>query len=259
MLKPRITPCLLIRNKGLVKTLRFKPYKYIGDPINAVKIFNEKDADELIVLDIDATSKGLEPDFSVIKKLAAECQMPLCYGGGIKTVKDALHIIKLGVEKVAISSAFIDNHNLLSQIIKEVGSQSVVVVIDVKKTLFGRYEVFINNGNEGTGHSPIDLAQKAEELGAGEVVINSIDNDGVMGGYDLSLASELRKSVNIPISIMGGAGSLKHMEELIKLCGVVGAIAGSLFIFKGSLRAVLINYPSYADKSKMFKDSAEIS
>jgi len=259
MLQPRIIPCLLIRNKGLVKTLKFKPYKYIGDPINAVKIFNEKDADELIVLDIDATSRSLEPDFSVIKKLAAECQMPLCYGGGIKTVKDALNIIKLGVEKVAISSAFIKKHNLLSQIVKEVGSQSVVVVIDVKKTLFGNYEVYIKNGNEGTGHSPMDLAKKAEEFGAGEVVINSINNDGVMNGYDLSLASELRKSVNIPISIMGGAGNLKHMEELIKICGVVGAIAGSFFIFKGPLRAVLINYPSCSDKSKIFKDSAEIS
>lgn len=258
MLLPRIIPCLLIRNKGLVKTKKFKPHKYIGDPINAVKIFNEKDADELIVLDIDATSKGLEPDFSTIKKIAAECQMPLCYGGGVKTVNDVLHIVKLGVEKVAISSAFVMDHNLLSKIINEVGSQSVVVILDVKKNMLGRYEVFINNGNKCTGHSPIDLAKKAEKLGAGEVIINSIDNDGLMSGYDLVLATKLRESVNIPISFMGGAGNLEHVEELIKVCGVMGAIAGSLFVFKGSLSAVLINYPSNTEKNKIFEGLRDI-
>jgi imidazole glycerol-phosphate synthase subunit HisF len=259
MLFPRITPCLLIRNNGLVKTVKFKPFKYIGDPINAVKIFNEKEADELIVLDIDASAKGLEPDFSLIKKLAAECQMPLCYGGGIKTLEHATRIIKLGVEKVAISSAFIENPNLLIEIITEIGSQSGVVILDVKKTILGKYEVYVNNGNTSTGQSPIDLAQKAEKFGAGEVVINSIDNDGVMGGYDLSLASKVRKAVDIPISFLGGAGNLNHMGELIKLCGVVGVASGSFFVFKGSLRAVLINYPSYSDKSKLIKDSLNIS
>lgn len=259
MLYPRITPCLLVRNNGLVKTINFKPFKYIGDPINAVKIFNEKEADELIVLDIDASSKGLEPDFSLIKKLAAECQMPLCYGGGIKTLEHATRIIKLGVEKVAISSAFIDNSNLLIEIISEIGSQSGVVILDVKKTIFGKYEVYVNNGNTSTGQSPITLAKKAEKSGAGEVIINSIDNDGVMGGYDLSLASKVRKAIDIPISFLGGAGSLNHMGDLIKLCGVVGVAAGSFFVFKGSLRAVLINYPSYSDKSKLIKDSLNIS
>jgi len=259
MLQPRITPCLLIRNKGLVKTKKFKPFKYIGDPINAVRIFNEKEADELIVLDIDATSKGLEPDFSLIKKLAAECQMPLCYGGGIKTLEHATRIIKLGVEKVAISSAFIENSNLLIEIITEIGSQSGVVILDVKKTIFGKYEVYVNNGNTNTGQSPIVLAQKAEKFGAGEVIINSIDNDGVMGGYDLTLASKVRKAVDIPISFLGGAGNLKHMGDLIKLCGVVGVAAGSFFVFKGSLSAVLINYPSYSDRSKLIKDSLNIS
>ena len=164
MLYPRITPCLLIRNKGLVKTVKFKPFKYIGDPINAVKIFNEKEADELIVLDIDATSKNLEPDYSIIKKLAAQCQMPLCYGGGLKTVEHAIEIIKLGVEKVAISSAFIHNSNLLAEIVAEIGSQSIVVILDVKKTIFGKYEVYINNGQTSTGISPIDLLQKAENM-----------------------------------------------------------------------------------------------
>lgn len=255
MLQPRITPCLLIRNKGLVKTVKFKPFKYIGDPINAVRIFNEKEADELIVLDIDATSKGLEPDFLLIKKLAAECQMPLCYGGGIKTVEQALRIIKLGVEKVAISSAFINRPGLLNEMINEIGSQSVVIVLDVKKTIFGKYEVYIHNGETNSSLSPIDMAQKAEKLGAGEVVINSIDNDGMMSGFDLSLASKIRKVVNIPISFMGGAGNLKHMEDLIKLCGVVGVAAGSFFVFKGPLHAVLINYPSYTEKNKLIKAS----
>jgi len=259
MLYPRITPCLLIRNNGLVKTVKFKPFKYIGDPINAVKIFNEKEADELIVLDIDASSKDLEPNFPLIKKLAAECQMPLCYGGGIKTLEHATRIIKLGVEKVAISSAFIENSNLLIEIITEIGSQSGVVILDVKKTIFGKYEVYVNNGNTNTGQSPIVLAQKAEKFGAGEVIINSIDNDGVMGGYDLTLASKVRKAVDIPISFLGGAGNLKHMGDLIKLCGVVGVAAGSFFVFKGSLSAVLINYPSYSDRSKLIKDSLNIS
>jgi cyclase len=253
MLQPRVTPCLLISNKGLVKTVKFKPFKYIGDPINAVKIFNEKEADELIVLDIDASSKALEPDFSLIKKLAAECRMPLCYGGGIKTVDQAKEIIKLGVEKIAISSVFIENPNIVTEISKEIGSQSVVVVLDVKKTIFSKYEVCINNGQKSTGQSPIELAQRAEKLGAGEVVINSIDNDGVMEGYDLLLALKIRKAVEIPITFLGGVGSLKHIEDLINLCGVVGAAAGSFFVFKGSLRAVLINYPTYSEKEKVIK------
>jgi len=259
MLQPRFTPCLLIRNKGLVKTLNFKPFKYIGDPINAVKIFNEKEADELIVLDIDATSKAKEPDFAVIKKLAAECRMPLCYGGGIKTVEQAKRIIKLGVEKIAISSVFLSNPDIVTEISNEIGSQSVVVVLDVKKKLFNKYEVYLDNGKKSTGQSPIDLAQKAEKFGAGEVVVNSIDNDGAMAGYDLSLALKVRKAINIPITLLGGVGDLKHIEELIKLCGVVGAAAGSFFVFKGSLRAVLINYPAYSEKEKVIKAAFNIS
>jgi imidazole glycerol-phosphate synthase subunit HisF len=253
MLQPRVTPCLLISNKGLVKTVKFKPFKYIGDPINAVKIFNEKEADELIVLDIDASSKSLEPDFSTIKKLAAECRMPLCYGGGIKNLEQAKSIIKLGVEKIAISSEFIENPKIVTEISNEIGSQSVVVVLDVKKTIFNKYEVCIHNGQKRTGQPLIDLVQKAEKLGAGEIVINSIDNDGVMKGYDLALASKIRKAVEIPITLLGGAGDLKDIGELIKLCGVVGAAAGSFFVFKGSLRAVLINYPSYSEKDKIIK------
>jgi len=255
MLRSRITPCLLIRDKGLVKTKNFKPFKYIGDPINAVRIFNEKEADELIILDIDATTEGFDPDFSTIKKLAAECRMPLCYGGGVKTVDHAEHIISLGVEKVAISAGFIENPDLVTDISSKIGSQSVVVILDVKRSVFGKYEVYTHNGTVRTKQTPIELAKLAVKFGAGEVVINSIDLDGAMSGYDLVLAKDLRSAVNIPISLMGGAGNLNDMKSLFNVCGVVGAIAGSLFVFKGALQAVLINYPSGAEKDDLVKNN----
>lgn len=253
MLRSRITPCLLIRDKGLVKTKQFKPYRYIGDPINAVRIFNEKEADEIILLDIDATVNNLTPDFSMIKKLAAECRMPVCYGGGIKSVQHAEQVVALGVEKIAISSAFITTPSLVTEIASKLGSQSVVVILDVRKNFFGTYEVFVNNGLKRTKKTLVDMARLAVDLGAGEVVVNSIEDDGVMGGYDLVLAKKLRDVVNVPISIMGGAGNLQDMKELFNKCGVVSAVAGSLFIFKGSLKAVLINYPSSIEKDGLEK------
>jgi cyclase len=248
MLRPRIIPCLLVRNKGLVKTVKFGSSKYVGDPINAVKIFNEKEADELIVLDIDATTLQAPPDFAMIQKLAAECRMPLCYGGGVKTVEQAKRIIGLGVEKVAISSAALEDPDLISAIAGEIGTQSVVVVLDVKKSLFGKYEVYTCNGQIGTGRSPIEVAQQVEKLGAGEIVINSIDDDGQMKGYDLGLAAKVRDAINLPMSMLGGAGTLSDLEELISTCGVVGVAAGSLFVFKGPYRAVLINYPDQTQR-----------
>jgi len=240
-----------VRDKGLVKTKNFKPFKYIGDPINAIRIFNEKKSDELIVLDIDATSQNLNPDFSMIKKLAAECRMPLCYGGGIKNVDHAKRIISLGVEKIAISSSFVDNPSLVTEISSVIGSQSVVVILDVKKNFFGKYEVYTHNGKVNTKKTPMELAKLAVKLGAGEVVLNSIDLDGSMKGYDLALAKELRNAINTPMSIMGGAGSLNDMKKLFDVCGVVGAVAGSLFVFKGALQAVLINYPSSIEKDNL--------
>lgn len=254
MLRPRITPCLLIRDNGLVKTKGFKPFKYIGDPINAVRIFNEKEADELIVLDIDATAHGLTPNFSTIKRIAVECQMPLCYGGGIKTVEHAERIIQLGVEKIAISSEIINNPNMIQDIANRVGSQSVVVVLDVKKNFFGKYEVYTHNGTVKTKESPVDMARLAEKNGAGEVLINSIDLDGSMNGYDIALAKEIRDSINIPMSILGGAGSLDDMNKLFESCGIVGAASGSFFVFKGALKAVLINYPSYEQKKRVMEN-----
>jgi cyclase len=251
VLRPRIIPCLLVHDGGLVKTVRFKDPKYVGDPINAVKIFNEKEADELVVLDIDASAQGREPNFRLIAQLAAECRMPLCYGGGVKTAQLAKRIIALGVEKVAISSAAIENPRVITEMAHEVGSQSVVVVIDAKKKLLGGHEAWTHNGKKNSGRSVIEVAREAAELGAGEIVVNSIDNDGQMTGYDLALARKVRDATRLPMSFLGGAGSLADIGKLIAECGVVGAAAGSLFVSKGAYRAVLINYPNPDQKESL--------
>jgi imidazole glycerol-phosphate synthase subunit HisF len=252
MLYPRIIPCLLVKNKGLVKTVNFKNPKYVGDPINAVRIFNEKEVDELMVLDIDASSKNVEPDFKMIENLASECRMPLCYGGGVKTAEQAQRIIGLGVEKVAISSAAVNCSALVSKIAQEAGSQSVVAVLDIKKkVLGGNYEVRIHNGEKRTGICPIEFARQLEMLGIGEIVVNSIDNDGMMKGYDFTLIDKIKKTVSVPITALGGAGSLKDIGKLISTYGIIGAAAGSLFVFKGIYRAVLINYPNRTEKNAL--------
>lgn len=253
MLRPRIIPCLLVKNGGLVKTINFGNPKYVGDPINAVKIFNEKEVDELIVLDIDATAQGREPDYTLIKNLATECRMPLCYGGGVKTVEQIEKIISLGVEKVAISSVAISNPELISEAALRVGSQSIVVILDIKRTgIRRRYELFTNNGLNKTGLSPVEFAKKVESLGAGEVVINSIEQDGIMKGYNLNLVKEIRGSITLPITVLGGAGCLDDISDLIREFGIIGAAAGSLFVFKGKYRAVLINYPEHAEKDCLY-------
>lgn len=252
MLRPRIIPCLLIQDGGLVKTVKFKDPKYVGDPINAVKIFNEKEADELIVIDIDATVNNVEPNYKQIANLAAECRMPLCYGGGIRTAEQAKKIIALGVEKVAISSAVLENPALITQIAEEIGSQSVVVVLDYKSRMLSKaIDVWTHNGTRNTKRSVLEVALEVEKLGAGEIVINSIENDGRMKGYDIDLALKLRQSVHIPITILGGGGSLEDMRSVVAACGVVGVAAGSFFVFKGSYRAVLISYPSAQQKDEL--------
>lgn len=253
MLRPRIIPCLLLRNGGLVKTVRFADEKYVGDPVNAVKIFNEKEADELIVLDIDASATGVEPNFKLIGQIAVECRMPLCYGGGIKTVEQASKIIGLGVEKVAISSAAIENPSLVSAIAGEIGNQSVVVVYDVSRRSDGAYEVRTHNGRRKTGKLVSEVVAQAASLGAGEIVVNSIDRDGTMQGYDVTLAKSVRAATPLPMTVLGGAGSLAHVGELIAACGVIGAAAGSLFVFKGAYRAVLINYPSLVQRDEIIR------
>ena len=254
MLYPRITPCLLVHNKGLVKTVKFKDSKYVGDPINAVKIFNEKEVDELIVLDIDATVENREPDYKMIENLANECRMPLCYGGGIKTVFQAQKILSLGVEKIAISAAAFNNLELINKIAVEIGSQSVVVVFDVKKKLFGGYDVYTHNAKNKIKQSFLELIEKVQYFGAGEIVINSIDDDGVMKGYDFDLIKKTKSSLNIPMTILGGAGDIRDMSNVINKFGIIGCAAGSLFVFKGKYKAVLISYPNKEKKRQIINN-----
>ena len=253
MLRPRIIPCLLVRNKGLVKTVKFGDGKYVGDPINAVRIFNEKKVDELIVLDIDATPHGSEPDYGMIKKLAAECRMPFCYGGGVSNADQAKKIIGLGVEKVALSAAAVAEPDIITEIARELGSQSVIVVLDVKKKHLGRsYEIWTHNGGRNSGRCPVEFAKLLEQCGVGEIVVNSISNDGVMQGYDLDILKQIRDAVSVPMTALGGAGSISDMRALLKELGVIGAAAGSLFVFKGAYKAVLINYPSEAERESLY-------
>jgi imidazole glycerol-phosphate synthase subunit HisF len=252
MLNPRIIPSLLIKNKGLVKTIKFDNPKYVGDPINAVRIYNEKSVDELIVLDIDATSENREPDYRMIANLAAECRMPLCYGGGIKTVEQALRIFGLGVEKIALSSAAVENPKLIAEVAKSVGNQSVIVVLDVKKKRFSsKYELYTHNAKKKSSLDPVEFAMTAENLGCGEIVINSIDQDGTMKGFDNSIIDKIREVISIPITVLGGAGSLDDIGQLIEKHGIIGVAAGSLFVFKGKYRAVLINYPNENEKNNL--------
>jgi cyclase len=255
MLYPRIIPCLLVHNKGLVKTVRFKEGKYVGDPINAVKIFNEKEVDELMVLDIDASIEGRDPDYKMIENLAVECRMPLCYGGGIKTAKQAEKIFSLGVEKIAISSAVIDNPSIVKELAQKVGTQSVVVVLDVKKKMFGGYEIVTHNATKKTGVDPVKLTKELEELGIGEIVINSVDNDGVMKGYDFNIIDKVKKVATVPMTVLGGAGSLDDIGEVINKYGIIGVAAGSLFVFKGKYKAVLINYPKHDEKENLVREN----
>ncbi len=261
MLRPRIIPCLLIHQGGLVKTVGFGNPKYVGDPINAVKIFNEKEADELIVLDIDATVNNADPDYRMIAHLAAECRMPLCYGGGVRNPEQVKRIIGLGVEKVAMSSAAVDDPSLVTRAAEAIGRQSVVVVIDIRKKsgIFAKgYEVFTRNGKQAHKTDPFELAFEMQEAGAGEIVINSIDRDGQMKGYDLALADRMRKKLRIPLTLLGGAGSHQDISTLLGECGVVGAAVGSLFVFKGPYRAVLINYPTPDQKDGICETGLEL-
>jgi cyclase len=241
---------------GLVKTTGFAERRYIGDPINTVKIFNEKETDELVMLDIDATVGGTEPNFKLIADLAVECRMPLCYGGGIKTVDQARRIVGLGVEKIAIGAAAAIDPNLIRDVAAEIGAQSVVVVLDVRrKRQSDEYSVWTHNGRNSAQRLATAFAAEAERLGAGEILVNSIDNDGMMRGYDLGLAAQIRAAVKVPMTMLGGAGSLEHIGQLISACGVVGAAAGSLFVYKGRYKAVLINYPSPAQKDQLVRSS----
>ena len=251
MLRPRIIPCLLIHKNGLVKTLEFGQPRYVGDPINAIKVFNEKRADEIMVIDIDATVNNSEPNYRLIEKFSAEARMPVCYAGGITSVEQIKKIIGFGVEKVGLSSAAIANPQLIADASAAVGSQSISVIIDVKKVSNNRWQLFTHNGKKGLDISPVDIAKVLYDHGAGELVVYSIDRDGTGLGFDLDLIALLRSSVNVPITAIGGAGSLRDLSVLVDRFPIIGAGAGDIFVFKGKFKAVLITYPSKEDKAKI--------
>ncbi len=241
MYRPRVIPVLTIKKKGLVKTIKFGNEQYIGDPINAVKIFNDKEADELIFLDMHASkeSRCISPD--IVKEIADEAYMPFAAGGGIKNVSQALELIKAGAEKIVINTAFTENPPLVSQIAKETGNQSVVVSIDAKKNWLGKWQTYSYSATKSTGKTPLEMALIAEDCGAGEIILNSIANDGLMKGYDLELLDQVCNKVSIPVIACGGAGELTHFNEAIK-AGANAVAAGSMFVFQGSHKAVLITY-----------------
>lgn len=255
MLQKRVIPCLLLHKGGLYKTEKFKKPTYIGDPINAIKIFNEKEVDELMFLDIDASVENKEPNYKMIEDIASECFMPLCYGGGVKTIDQMKKIYALGVEKVSISSVTISNPNLIKEAASIFGNQSVVVTIDIKKDFWGNKKVFVNNGKKNTKKNPIDFIQEVERLGAGEIVINSIDNDGLMKGYDCELLTEIKLNSNVPIIALGGAGDLNHIKEVFKTTNVDAVACGSMFVYQGPLKGVLISYPSYEKISEVIYEN----
>ena len=247
MYNNRIIPCLLRHNKGFVKTKKFCNPKYLGDPFNIVRLFNEKEVDELIILDIDKTVNQLEPDFDFIDQIASECFMPLCYGGGINNIQQIKKVFSLGVEKVALSSAVVNSPKLLSQASKIFGKQSIIVVMDIKKNIWGKYNIFTHNGKMKAKYDLTQFVKQVENYGAGEIIINSIDNDGIMMGYDIQLLQHISSLVSIPVVALGGAKNVKDMKQTIKRTNISAAAAGSTFVFSGPHNAVLINYPKLSD------------
>ena len=253
MIKTRVIPCLLLKGKGLVKSLKFKDPVYIGDPINAVRIFNEKEVHELLFLDITATKENRKPDIEYIAQISDECYMPLAYGGGIRTIEDIKQILNAGAEKVCINSYAVENPSFIKEAANIFGSQSILVSIDVKKSLFGKYEVYTHGGKKSAKTDPVSLAIKMQEMGAGEILINSIDKDGTMDGYDLTLVKNVAESLTIPVIACGGAGEIKHFADAVNLGGASAVAAGSFFVFHGSRRGILINYPDNDQLNKMLE------
>lgn len=243
MTRVRVMPCLLLRGHGLVKTRKFKDPVYLGDPVNAVRIFNEKEVDELVILDIDASREGREPNYEVIAEIAGECFMPVAYGGGVKTLEQARRLIRCGVEKVVINSAATESYDVIRAVANVFGSQAVVGSIDVKKTLLGGYRVVAKSGSVEV-RTPLDKhVQALVDAGVGEIFLNSVDRDGMMDGYDLSLIRRVVQQVNVPVVACGGAGTIEHLAAAVHEGGATAVAAGSMFVFHGRLKAVLINYP----------------
>ncbi|MBS1596772.1 MAG: imidazole glycerol phosphate synthase subunit HisF [Bacteroidetes bacterium] len=253
MRRIRVIPALLIQNNGLVKSVRFKDYRYIGDPINAVRIFNEKEVDELVVLDISATAENRPPDIQRIKEIAGEAFMPVGYGGGITKLEEVMELIAAGIEKVILNTVAFDNPQLVKDAAKYAGNQSIVVSIDVKKNLWGKYKVYTRNASHNTQKDPVEFAKQMEDAGAGEILLNAVDKDGTLAGYDLNLINMVSSGTNIPVIAMGGASSLDDMVLAIK-SGASAVSAGSMFVFHGPHQAVLIGYPDQQQLvDKIFK------
>jgi cyclase len=241
----------LLRDGGLVKTVRFANPKYVGDPVNAVRIFNDKEVDEMAFLDIGATIRNSGPNFALLADIASEAFMPFAYGGGITTPNQAGRLFLLGVEKVVLNSALADNPRLMAEIVRMAGSSSVVAAIDVRRSLLGRYTVTTRSGSRDLGRDPVEYAKAMEQDGAGEILLTAIDRDGTQSGYDRELIRRVAGAVSIPVIACGGAGHLDHFREAVD-DGASAVAAGSLFVFHGRHRAVLITYPEIAALSQLF-------
>lgn len=250
MLRSRVIPFLLVDERRLVKTTNFSQPRYVGDPLNAVRIFNEKQVDELFVADISASRLRRKPDYGLLERLSAETRMPLAYAGGVREISDFERLVGIGVEKVGISTAYLRNPSLVTDAAQMIGSQSVVVVIDaVRRSVdLSDYVAFDNSESEVTERLVIDLAIQAEQLGAGEIILNSVDNDGTMVGFDENLVKLVRDNVGIAMTVVGGAGSTADMKQLSRRFGPLGIGAGSLFVFTGRFRSVLIQYLNSEEK-----------
>ena len=253
MLKIRVIPVLLLKKQGLVKTVQFKNEKYIGDPRNAVKIFNEKEVDELIFLDIDASKTHNPPNFELIEEISTECFVPFAYGGGITSVTEIKKLFSIGVEKVILNSIFLNNPNIVKEASALFGSQSIVVSVDVKKNFFGKNRVYDSSKKKLTNLNPVDISIKAQEYGAGEVFINSVDRDGTFLGYDIELCETISSRLSIPLIFCGGAKNLDDFSNAVKKGKASAVAAGSMFVYHQKHRAVLINYPKYEDLEILFK------
>ena len=250
-MKPRVIPCLLLKDRGLYKTRRFRDPQYIGDPINAVKILNDKEVDELVFLDVSKNRHETGPNFEVIEDIAGEAFMPLAYGGGISQLSQARRLFKIGIEKVILSSVLGRRVDLVCEVADLAGSSSTVVCLDVKRTLLGRYVVYFESGRISSGKTPIEFARELEDLGAGEIILNNIDREGTFEGYDLELIRSVSTAVRIPVVALGGAASPTDFAQALSV-GASAVGAGSMFVYHGRHRAVLITYDSEIARQPIF-------
>lgn len=255
MFRPRVIPVLLLKNKGLVKSTKFDNYRYIGDPINAVKIFNDLKADELVFLDILATKEKRCIDLDFVRQVGDEANMPFAVGGGIQTIRQIKDIINAGAEKVIINSFAVKDPDFIREAAAQFGSSTIVVSIDIKKKFLGKQQVYIDGGSRSTGLEPIQWAQQMEAEGAGELVITDIEQDGMMQGYNLPLIRAIAVAVKIPVVAAGGAGQLSDFTEAIWQAQASAVAAGSLFVYHGARKAVLVNYPKQDKLVKLFSRS----